>query len=357
MVTSRRILAAVFAAVLLLAGVAGAQSFTTTVPAPDGTPLATDVYLPFLGSSWPVVLVRTPYGKDGVRETCLAAVVLGYACVAQDTRGRFDSGGTDTVFRDDGPDGRATLQWLADQGFCNGKVGMLGGSALGITQYMAAPGAPDVLRCQIPVFATADLYHVAMFQGGALRESLVTNWLDGQGSLDQLPEILDHRLWDPWWAKTTPLLHPEEVHVPTLHVAGWYDIFLRGNLDAFTAWQERGGDGAAGRQNLVIGPWTHGYDPGNTTAGQLTYPSNSALNPISLTLDYLEHWLKGKSNGVGSWPAVHLYLMGAVGEPGAPGNLWIDLDRWPPGLPRHDLYLTASGGLEWRKPAGGRVEL
>jgi len=353
----RGLLAALLAVLLLTAGGAAAQTFTTTVAAPDGTSLATDVYLPLFGSSWPVILVRTPYGKRGVRETCVAATVLGYACVAQDTRGRFDSGGEDTVFRDDGPDGRATLEWLARQGFCNGNVGTIGGSALGITQYMMAPGAREVLKCQVPVFATADLYHGALFQGGALRHSLVHNWLAGQGSLDYLPVILEHRLWGPWWEGATPVLVPDRVEVPTLHVGGWYDIFLQGNLDAFAAWQERGGEGARGRQHLVVGPWTHGYDPGSTTAGQLDYPANSRLDPVVLTLQYLEHRLKGKDNGVENWPAVHLYLMGAVGEEGAPGNVWIDMDRWPPGLPRRELFLTAGGGLSWSAPEDGRVEL
>jgi len=342
---------------VLVAAYSGAQTFSTTVPAPDGTPLATDVYLPLLGSSWPVILVRTPYGKNGVHDTCAAANVLGYACVAQDTRGRFESGGEDTVFRDDGPDGRATLEWLEGQSFCNGNVGTLGGSALGITQYMMAPDAPAILTCQVPVFATADLYHGAFFQGGALRYSLVYNWLDGQGSLGALPVFLEHRLWDPWWAQATPLLHPGEVQVPTLHVAGWYDIFLRGNLDAFSAWQDWGGRDARGRQNLVVGPWTHGYDPGDTTAGQLEYPRNSELDPVLLTLAFLDHWTKGKHNGVEDWPAVRVYLMGAVGEEGAPGNVWVDLDRWPPGLPSQRLYLTAAGELSWTPPPAGEVEL
>ncbi len=343
--------------VLLVPSVSGAQTFTTTVAAPDGTALATDVYLPLLGSSWPVILIRTPYGKDGMHDTCVAASILGYACVAQDTRGRFDSGGEDTVFRDDGPDGRATLEWLAGQGFCNGKVGTLGGSALGITQYMMAPGAPSILKCQVPVFATADLYHVAMFQGGVLRHSLVYNWLDGQGSLEYLQLILGHRLWDAWWAEATPLLQPEKVEVPTLHVAGWYDIFLKGNLDAFAAWQEWGGEGARGRQNLVVGPWTHGYDPLDTTAGQLEYPANSGLDPVVLTVKFLDHWIRGKDNGVEGWPPVRIYLMGAVGEEEAPGNVWIDLDRWPPALPRRQLYLTAGGGLAWTSPDPGQVRL
>ena len=321
------LLPALLVALATVVPVASAQDLTVTVAAPDGTPLATDVYFPFFGSTWPVVLARTPYGKDGVRETCEAFTALGYACVAQDTRGRFDSGGEDTVFRDDGPDGHATLDWLADQSWCDGRVGTFGGSALGITQYQMAPGAPPILQAQVVAVATADQYHHAMLQGGALRDALVRNWLDGQGSLSFLDLVLDHRLWDAWWADVTPVLDAESVDVPTLHMGGWYDIFLQGTLDAFTAWQERGGPLARGNQHLYIGPWTHGCGLGRTTAGELTYPINALCDLTVPMVDFFDHWLKGRHNDVEGWPAVHIYLMGAAGEAGARGNVWLDLLR------------------------------
>ena len=99
-----------FAVALALAMPASGQ-FTVFVFANDGTPLATDIYRPLRSSPHPVILIRTPYGRDGWVEPCLAFALLGYACVAQDTRGRGDSGGADTVFLDDGDDGRATGLW------------------------------------------------------------------------------------------------------------------------------------------------------------------------------------------------------------------------------------------------------
>ncbi len=344
-------------AVALWVGPVSAQSFTVDVPADDGTPLATDVYLPLLGSSWPVVLVRTPYGKGGVRELCLALNLAGYACVAQDTRGRFDSGGEDTVFRDDGSDGRATLRWLAAQDWCDGKVGTWGGSALGITQYLMAPGAPGVLRCMVPVVATPDLYHHTMFQGGALRESLVVNWLEGQGSLGFLDQALAHRLFSPWWDPVVVLDRSDRVEVPALHMGGWYDIFGQGTLDAFEAWEAAGGDGARGRQYLVMGPWTHGGF-GGRQAGELTYPSNAGLDLVGLMLDWYDRWLKDDGEALDGWPRVLVYLMGAVGEEGVPGNQWVGLDAWPPPHQVVPFHLAADGGLS-RAPAapGGVVVL
>ncbi len=66
--------------------------------------------------------------------------------------------------------------------------------------------------------------------------------------------------------------------------------------------------------------------------GQLTYPPNASLDLIGMMIDWLAHWLDGKANGVDAWMPVRLYLMGAAGEPGAPGNRWITLSDWPPAV-------------------------
>ena len=59
---------------ILLAALAHAQSFTTTVPMEDGVELATDVWLPWGTGPWPVLLIRTPYDKSAVSGADFAAV-------------------------------------------------------------------------------------------------------------------------------------------------------------------------------------------------------------------------------------------------------------------------------------------
>lgn len=335
---------------------AAAQSFGTAVPAPDGTLLATDVYLPLSPPPAPVVLIRTPYGKQGLRDTCTALTLLGYACVAQDVRGRYGSQGQNSVFRDDGPDGRATLDWIASQPWCNGRIGTLGGSALGITQLALAPFARQELACIMPVVATMDFYHHAAYQGGALREELLHTWLAGQNALEFYDLVRQHRLWDDWWQAVALLPHLGDVHVPGLHVGGWFDIFAQGTLDAFMALQRRGGEGAQGRQFLVIGPWTHGT-VGTRRAGELTYPANAVLDLPGLIRDWLDHWLKGRDRGVEGWAPVRIYLMGEVGEAAAPGNVWLDLPDWPPAFPVTTLFLAAHGSLAEEAGAPATVPL
>ncbi len=341
--------------VLAAAAPISAQVFATVL-ADDGTPLATDIYRPLSSGPHPTLLIRTPYGRDGLREPCFAFVLFGYACVAQDTRGRGDSGGIDTVFRDDANDGRATVEWLAEQSWCDGNIGMFGGSAFAITQYLSAPGADPALRSIAPVVATPDLYHHAFLQGGAIREALAVNWLAGQDAEYFYDEVLGHRLRDAWWDPVEVLGHAASVHVAGLHVGGWYDIFGQGTLDGFSALQSGGGSGAVGRQYLVIGPWTHGGLFSNRI-GALTYPSNAELDPLDLLLPWYDATLRGDSAEIDDWPTVRVYLMGAAGEPGAPGNHWIDLDQWPPPASVRHFYLTDDTGLRMSFPPPGEVTL
>jgi predicted acyl esterase len=348
-------------ALAVLAGPATAQiqPIEYMVTMPDGVRLATDVYLP-VGQGfgpWPSILQRTPYGKRGAlaANACLAWWAEGFVCVAQDVRGTGRSEGTNTVFRDDRVDGHATIGWITRQAWSNDKVGTFGGSALGITEYTLAPGAPEALRCQLPVVATPDFYHHAAFAGGVLRYGLNYPWLAGQGAHDFFEALKQHRLWDTWWQEVDIISRIDTVDVPGLHVGGWYDIFLQGTLDAFRLIQHQGGTNARGKQKVVIGPWTHA-GLGSAQAGQLTYPLNAVTYNalVAEWRDWFLHYLKGQKPHVPALPAVRVYLMGAAGEPGAPGNEWLELPDWPPPARMVPYYLSANGGLSPALPAAGQ---
>jgi predicted acyl esterase len=358
---SRRLVHLTLAAFLVPVA-ALAQTFATIVAAPDGTALATDVYLPVgagLGP-WPVILQRTPYGKGAntVKDACLLFNVWGYACVGQDERGKGASGGHYTGYADEGADGRVTLEWIASQWWCDGNIGTFGASALGMAQYALAPGAPRALKCMVPIVATPDFYHDAVYQGGALRYALTHEWLEDQDALDVFAELVGHRLWDAWWEGFSVLPRVAAVNVPALHVGGWFDIFQQGTLDAYASFQHLGGPRALGTQKLIVGPWTH-YGTFQDGAGQLTYPLNAifADDVFTVVRDWFDFWLKGQRPGVARWPNVRVYLMGAGGEAGAPGNTWLELPDWPPPASTLALYADAGHGLTVEKPEAGGLPL
>ena len=100
------------------------------VPMRDGVNLSTDIYLPRGAGKVPAVLMRTPYGNNGepMIEKGRRLADGGYACVIQDCRGRWDSDGDYYPFVADGADGFDTQEWIGQQEWSDGKIGMAGAS-------------------------------------------------------------------------------------------------------------------------------------------------------------------------------------------------------------------------------------
>ncbi len=338
---------AVLVAVLALSGSAAAQDGlspqTEMVTMPDGVQLATDIYFPQGDAPWPVLLVRTPYGRDEAGNMAEGLTQNGIVAIGQDVRGRGDSGGTFVPFFNDGTDGRATLDWILAQDWHNGVIATFGGSALGITQYMLAPGAPDALRCQWIEVATPDLYRDTVYQGGAFREELVALWLEALEELDALPALRDHPLNDDYWDAAQIVDDFDRVNVAAFHIGGWHDIFARGTVAGFRGYQEQGGPRAAGRQHLIMGPWTHGTN--NPQVGELLFPNGTLDTYEPVLFQWLDACLLDGALGLATLddldalPAVTYFTMGAVGEPDAPGNVWQTAEKWPPPHIEIPLYL------------------
>jgi putative CocE/NonD family hydrolase len=123
------------------------------VPMRDGVQLATDIYRLEGASPTPVLVVRTPYNKDGLAGggdifDILRAVQAGYTVIAQDVRGRYASEGMFNPHVQETDDGLDAFAWAAAQPWSNGVVGTFGFSYLGCTQWLpglAGDGAIDHL--------------------------------------------------------------------------------------------------------------------------------------------------------------------------------------------------------------------
>ncbi|UCC20361.1 MAG: CocE/NonD family hydrolase [Promethearchaeota archaeon] len=353
----------------------------------DGVNLYTRVYLPdpavWGPGPYPAILTRTPYGigDPGVPpdpEDWPHQNFFGYAYVAQDTRGRYNSEGVDRLFYDDGPDGYDTIEWIASEPWCNGKVGMYGGSASGNTAYLAAGENPPHLETVLSYVASANLYNDLTFDGGAYRfDSVIWTYFQTLAGLSQshlftvvpmaewgnIPfymynlyqnitdltshifpfypdRAVDSKAWmnlpivggNPFFGKLQPfgdeiMSHPNEddfrnkldvhdtIDIPILHVAGWFDFFSRCTIDAFVDLQY------LGNQKLFVLPGTHGG------LGTLPY------EPY---YDWFDYWLKGIDTGIMDEPPVWYIGLG--------DDEWRYADQWPPGGVDYTAYYMHSNG-------------
>lgn len=356
-----RYLVVMLAASTVLTTTASGQSFTKMVKMRDGVQLATTVHLPSGNGPFPTLLFRTPY-DDGRHRKWSEYPKLGIAVVTQDVRGRFESEGTYMVFTQDGDgklkDGFDTMQWIVDQDWSNGLIATKGNSAGGTVQYMAAPANPPGLVLVEPMFATPNVYSDSIFIGGVRRYQLSHTWLKGNKILYFEKEFVKHPFEDEFWASSQTHDQYGNVHAAGYHIAGWFDIFQQGNIDAYIGYQHHGGVGAAGKQKLIIGPWTHaGYM--ERTQGKMTFPVNSTRPPFpDVSYIMLNHYLKVKHPDIDKTPDdipnVQYYVMGDVNDPDAPGNEWRTADDWPPLAAPVSMYLQPGGGLaETRPPSNG----
>ncbi|HEX4949790.1 MAG TPA: CocE/NonD family hydrolase [Blastocatellia bacterium] len=336
-----------FSALTLAAQTPASKPDTQMVAMRDGVKLATDIYLPEGKGPWPVILTRTPYNKSSMLGAGRPVfwTAKGYVVVVQDCRGRFASEGKYMPFMDDHLDGYDTVEWVAKQPWANGKVGMTGASAMGITANQAAIMAPPHLTAMFVQIAPASAYQHAIYTGGIFRKEMNESWLKAQKAEDILKLTFDHYKDDGYLNIREGRLHWKNVRVPVYNQGGWYDIFVQGNIDNFVGLQTRGGGLAAGNQKLMMGPWGHG------NLEEVKYPANAgSMLDQTEQVRWFDYWLKGINNGIMDDPPIRYYVMGDVTDPKAPGNEWRTARAWP--IPaKTTSYFLSSGGLLIEKPS------
>jgi predicted acyl esterase len=302
---------------------------TVMLPVRDGTKLATDVYKPDEAGRFPVILSRTPYNKDGLAGVGKDGASRGYVFVAQDTRGRFASEGENLPFHLDVTDGHDTVEWVAKQPWCNGKIGTWGGSAVAITQFQMMASGTDQIDAQYLVVGAPNLYDV-VYVGGVFRKSLIEDWLKMSGFAAHALDVwVNHPTYDDYWRARDASRHYQRANAPGVHIGGYWDIFTQATIDGFNGYQTQGGKNARGKQKLILGPWTHGVL--QERAGELKFPGGD--QPPGQAHDpwtWFNHWLKDGTNDFARTPAVTYYVVGDVADPNAPGNVWRTAEKWPP---------------------------
>ena len=354
------------------------------IPMRDGVVLRANVWKPTGGGPFPVLVYRTPYGKDATEEwydTHIRAVERGYAVVLQDVRGRYESDGEFDPYRNEGRDGYDTIEWAAAQPWSNGSVGTFGLSYPGAVQWLAALEDPPHLKAMVPAmtFSTPrnffysggvfdaswipwvhnsiapDTRRKKKLRGAKTAEEANADW-EANGSemrtrlpLDSLDELreaapfyfewLEHPPDDPWWDWTEIRGHYDQVSAAVLNLSGWYDEAYgpEGAATNFNGLIDSRKNESDTRTALVLGPWIHGVNSTEQrTTGDLDFGPTAAIDYDELVLGWMDHYLKGLDNGVDSEPPVRIFVMGE--------NRWRTEDHWPPsGSESMTLYLSASG--------------
>jgi uncharacterized protein len=361
----------------------------------DGVELVSDHYYPpGLGPN-PTLLMRQPYGRDIASTVTYAHPAWfarhGYNVVIQDVRGRGDSGGDFYPFRHEARDGAETIAWLSMRPESNGSIGMYGFSYQGATQLLAAAEQPDGLVCIAPGMTAHDLYHGWFYHHGALRLASSLGWglqmLKADARRLKLREASD-RLEQAWanlaaQASVLPFRdHPallavglpryvvdwfdhaepaaaaaagpgefwsaldvsakfDRIRVPALHVAGWYDTYLKGTIDTFLALTLRaGGPVARNNQFLIAGPWQH--IPWGDRVGGADFGPEANLDADTILLRWFNHWLKG-SGEFSREPRIRHFVLGE--------NRWRQAAEFPLEA-NHVLYLHSGGRANSRKGDG-----
>jgi uncharacterized protein len=337
----------------------------------------------------PALLIRTPYDKDRSRSDSLVsdAVRRGYAVVVQDVRGRYASGGEFDPYRQEGRDGYDSIEAIAAQPWCNGRVAMAGLSYPGAVQWLAAIQAPPHLACIFPAMSFSSGRQFFYFAGAfdlswipwtanniAPDERRRRNlpgprtgsearavWrAGGRAAMRHVPlatlpllqdatpfffEWLDHPDDGSYWEFADIESRHDRVAVPAFNFSGWHDEGYGpiGAIRNFVGVRARGATKEARGSRLLIGPWTHGEPTlGSTRVGDLDFGRAAGLDYETLVLDWCDFHARRVQRGPVD-PAVRVFVMGA--------NRWRTADTWPlPGTTTKTLHLRAGGRLTAESP-------
>ncbi|NUR31455.1 MAG: CocE/NonD family hydrolase [Catenulispora sp.] len=329
------------------------------IPMPDGVELSADHYFPDPARSraFPTLLVRSPYGR-GLPWAALYGLIFaeqGFQVLLQSSRGTGGSQGIVQPWRDDGPDGLATVAWLRGQPWFDGRLGLLGPSAMAYSAWAVAADPPPEVKAMV-VHVPLHSPHEFFYRGGAfaLEDALIASTafatrhlgprkflsaalrlargmkriVRAQEPVQEFARVMGRHVQvletaaahpdpsDGIWQGTNLLAAADGFTVPTLVVSGWSDVALDQALRQYSRLP-------AGSRSLLIGPWTH------TSALQ-----QDAGRVFGETVA----WLQGRL-GDSTPPKGRVQI--SVG----PENAWRELPGWPPAALPVAWYTDEHGTL------------
>ena len=344
------------------------------IPTRDGGFVAADIYRPAGPGPFPTLYAVSPYGKDGVdlpvipafrhRETGDIAFYVnhGYAYVHADTRGTGQStfGDWEILAEAEQHDVYDTIEWIAEQQWSSGRVGMIGESYYAIPMWLAAADKPPHLSTIVVYDGAVDLYRDAVYHGGVLSVGFLNWWhtntraltlLDpvarltepapeNQAAFDFVGQALRHPSYDGFWSERTAVDRLADIDIPVYSIANWNQggLHLRGNLYGY--------EQVRGPKKLLV----NGGPIGDAHSSLNIFNDRGFHEHL---LDWFDQWLNEADTGILDEPAVRVAVRPAGSHRAA--------RDWPlPGTTMRPLYLTSGpsgataslndGRLSWEPP-------
>jgi len=350
----------------------------------DGVTLRADVFRPDADGKFPGLLALSAYGKDcqsldipaqpinsWVFDHNVEAgdieffVQRGYVYVIPDERGlgKSDGAWNGPFSVQEQEDGHDIVEWIAEQDWCTGGVGMMGISWFGMIQRFVAAQAPPSLKAIMPYEAANDLYGVA-YEGGIiqpfwweLEREIPAHTTQSESELLYSPEEMEERFNAV--AQSKDIRHNANyTRLLARRGSAFFDQLLHPENDEF--WARRRSRDKVGTIKVPVytsGCWIPFFKPFSDAiwddmndpaldvpkkAGIFGHHMHTELpGPPHLkyeALRWYDHWLKDVDTGIMDEPPIRLFIMGP--------NTYRFENEWP--LARTEwtkLYLRPFGKL------------
>lgn len=209
------------------------RKIITQVPVTDGTKLAVDIYIPdskvSSNEKFPTIMMYQPYGRsrvitgqslidrimfklstgqwkpildEGLNKGSRIFLSQGYAIINVDMRGFGASEGhTLPMSPQLALDGKDVIDWIAQQPWSNGRVGMKGQSYLGWSQLAVAQHKPEALKCIMPALIFAESFTEATKPGGITAKKWLTKY---SNLLDNIDDTFPAEGWEEKYCPVVP---------------------------------------------------------------------------------------------------------------------------------------------------------
>ena len=280
--------------------------------ADGGTIAVTVVRNKKIAEPLPVVLMFNIYAGADVG-ACKDAANRGFVGIIANTRGKRLSNDTIEPFEHDASDAYQIIDWISKQSWCNGKVGMYGGSYLGFSQWSAVKKKHPALKTIVPQVAVGAGIDFPMYNGVFM--SYMLRWIhyvsnnkltdasefgnnnhwekvfkeyytSGKSfreldSIEGRPNVLfqrwlQHPTYDSYWQNMTPQKEEfAQIDIPILTTTGYYDDDQLGALHYYKQYQKWN---KRDDHYLIIGPYDHGGAQGYPRAVLNDYTIDEVAN-------------------------------------------------------------------------------